>query len=104
MIGTTKPVQEREGRQDQDPQPWRTDEDVRGWRRVGRAHLPGQPLGASILVDVTREEASWLERVGAAAALTPSGVLHALLEQAQQTGWRPAAPAAGEATRANGAP
>jgi hypothetical protein len=30
MTSTTSSVQEPEGREDQDPQPWRTDEDVRG--------------------------------------------------------------------------
>jgi hypothetical protein len=99
MTSTTKSGVEREGRDEHEPQPWRTDEDVRGWRRVGRAHAGPDPVGTTILVDVTPEEAAWLDRVGATADLTPSGVLRALLEQAQQAGWRPTS-----AGRVNGAP
>src|SRR5947207_3033914 len=66
-----------------DPQPWHSDEDVRGWRRVGRAHPSSQPIGASVLVDLDAEQAAWLGHEATRAGLTLAGFVKQLIDNAR---------------------
>ncbi len=67
-----------------EPQPWQSDEDVRGWRRVGRANTSGQPIGVSVLVDLDTEQAAWLAREATQADLTLAGLVKQLIDEARQ--------------------
>jgi hypothetical protein len=66
-------------------QPWRTPDDAKGWRRIYRGTGQKRQVKHSVVLDLTPEQWSWLNRAAGARDAVLHDFLSALIEEARLT-------------------
>lgn len=71
----------------EEPRPWLTSEDQRGWRSVGHGKRFGQPLeNLKLEIDLTAEQTEWVVQEALRRGIGPKAYVVSLIDQERTTG------------------
>jgi hypothetical protein len=69
------------------PKPWTKPDDREGWEAIarGRDRRDRPPVGTALFVELTQEQAAWVQEAASAAGVTQVALVRRLIDQARST-------------------